>query len=212
MTPSYDVLVGIDQGEIISPLLWTIYYDPLLVEINDNPQFGYEMSHTWLPNVSLPESKTESVIVSSQAYMDDTSWISSSKEKLECTLSIADEFYTLNNIQVNKLKSVLLTTCNTYDNTSNSREVTLSFGQEQIVITPAARNESVRVLGVWISLSSRKNFIMHQCEDIIRSTCNMMRFKRLTAEQLKYIWNTVICPGSTFVHNFQFCLIQSVIG
>jgi len=82
MTPSYDVLVGIDQGEIISPLLWTIYYDPLLVEINENPQFGYEMSHTWLPNVSLPESKTESVIVSSQAYMDDTSWISSSKEKL----------------------------------------------------------------------------------------------------------------------------------
>ena len=158
MTPSYDVLVGIDQGEIISPLLWTIYYDPLLVEINDNPQFGYEMSHTWLPNVSLPESKTESVIVSSQAYMDDTSWISSSKEKLESTLSIADEFYTLNNIQVNKLKSVLLTTCNTYDATSNSREVTLSFGQEQIVITPAARNESVRVLGVWISLSSRKKF------------------------------------------------------
>ena len=39
---------------------------------------------------------------------------------------------------------------------------------------------------------------MHQYEDIIRSACNVMRFKRLTAEQLKYIWNTVICPRINF--------------
>ena len=80
--------------------------------------------------------------------MDDTSWLSSSKENLETTLDIADEFYKLNNIQVNKSKSILLTTCNTYDPVTDSREVTLSFGTEQISIMPAARNESVRVLGV----------------------------------------------------------------
>ena len=32
-TKDYDVLIGIDQGEVISPLLWCIYYDPLLTRI-----------------------------------------------------------------------------------------------------------------------------------------------------------------------------------
>src|ERR1044072_8784461 len=34
-TQPYDVLTGIDQGEIISPLLWTIYYDPLLTRLQE---------------------------------------------------------------------------------------------------------------------------------------------------------------------------------
>ena len=32
-TSPYDVLIGIDQGEVISPLLWCIYYDMLLCEV-----------------------------------------------------------------------------------------------------------------------------------------------------------------------------------
>src|SRR3989440_7339371 len=32
-TKDYDVLIGIDQGEVISPLLWCIYYNPLLTRI-----------------------------------------------------------------------------------------------------------------------------------------------------------------------------------
>jgi len=33
VTAPYDIKVGIDQGEVISPLLWTIYYDPLFCRI-----------------------------------------------------------------------------------------------------------------------------------------------------------------------------------
>jgi len=36
--------------------------------------------------------------------MDDTNWITSSKEQLEDTLSIMHEFYELNNILVNDTK------------------------------------------------------------------------------------------------------------
>src|SRR6266511_2855467 len=42
-SPNYNVLIGIDQGEVISPLLWTIYYDPLLTRLNRN-DIGYELS------------------------------------------------------------------------------------------------------------------------------------------------------------------------
>ena len=40
----YDVKIGIDQGEVISPLLWCIYFDPLLCEIADLHK-GYTLTH-----------------------------------------------------------------------------------------------------------------------------------------------------------------------
>ena len=44
-TDSYKVISGIDQGEIISPLLCCIYYDPLLCRIQ-NSAYGYSLTHS----------------------------------------------------------------------------------------------------------------------------------------------------------------------
>ena len=44
-TDSYNVLTGIDQGEVISPILWCIYYDPLLCKIQRQQELGYKMYH-----------------------------------------------------------------------------------------------------------------------------------------------------------------------
>src|SRR2546421_214352 len=38
---------GIDQGEVISPLIWRIFYDPLLCRIMDDESLGYTMSVSW---------------------------------------------------------------------------------------------------------------------------------------------------------------------
>ena len=45
-TDPYDILVGIHQEEVISPLLWVIYYDPLLSRIQKS-NYGYKMSISW---------------------------------------------------------------------------------------------------------------------------------------------------------------------
>src|SRR5687768_11536072 len=71
MTTPYDVLIGIDQGEVISPLLWCIYYDPLLKEI-ESRQLGYQISHTYRQNVYSHNKTTISQHNSASAYMDDT--------------------------------------------------------------------------------------------------------------------------------------------
>jgi len=47
----YDVKIGIDQGEVISSLLWCIYFDPLLCEINKLNK-GYTLTHQWMSDVS----------------------------------------------------------------------------------------------------------------------------------------------------------------
>ncbi len=47
----YDVKIDIDQDEVISPLLWYIYFDPLLCEINQLNK-GYTLTHQWMSNIS----------------------------------------------------------------------------------------------------------------------------------------------------------------
>src|SRR5277367_6946117 len=54
LTDPYKVLVGIDQGEVISLLLWCIYYDPLLCEVHSHTNIGYRISHTWFTNIQEP--------------------------------------------------------------------------------------------------------------------------------------------------------------
>jgi exonuclease III/ribonuclease HI len=198
LTDEYDVLVGIDQGEVISPLLWCIYYDPLLVEIHEQKQLGYNLEHKWHQDLSVDELSSLSVRLTSQAYMDDTTWIECNKENLEISLAIADEFYALNNIQVNKSKSVLLTSVDTHDESFGTTIVTLRFGSDSISIEPLKYNESTRVLGVWFNLSFKRDFVKSQVSDIISKSCQIMRFKRLTDQQLLYIFNKVVCPQVSY--------------
>ena len=98
------MLIGIDQGEVISPLLWCIYYDPLLCEI-EKLNVGYSLQHYYRKDIN---DKSESFLcefVSDLAYMDDTTWITDDQESLETILEIADDFYDFTDIKVNKQKS-----------------------------------------------------------------------------------------------------------
>ena len=63
---------GIDQGETISPLLWRIFYDPLLYKIQENQNLGYTMECTWKPNLQTIEEKTIQLRKATVAFMDDT--------------------------------------------------------------------------------------------------------------------------------------------
>ena len=200
LTDPYDVLIGIDQGEVISPLLWTIYYDPLLCEIQQQRNIGYELTHTWSPNLTHPElTNTLSEMITSQAYMDDTNWIGSSKQQIEKILTIAHDFYNLNNILVNDHKAVLMTTAVqviTDSNTRDKRAIPITFlvGSKSITLTPLLKTQSTRFLGVWVSLSKANNFIFNQVKSIVQQNCNIMKRKFLTDLQLQYIFNRVLAP------------------
>ena len=73
---------GIDQGETISPLLWRIFYDPLLCKIQENQNLGYTIECTWKPNLQTTEEKTIQLRKVTVAFMDNTIWIVKSKENL----------------------------------------------------------------------------------------------------------------------------------
>ncbi len=108
ITTLYDMKVGIDQDEVIFPLLWTIYYDPLFCRIKDLQQ-KYSVSVNRLVSIDPLQYEQLKVECNLLGYLDDTTWIASSKAELEKILHIANSFYTFMNIKVNKQKSILMT-------------------------------------------------------------------------------------------------------
>ena len=77
LTSPYPVHNGIDQGETITPLLWRIYYDPLITLIHS--QFlEYTMQTKWITNLKEKTFDKLKTHCSAFAYMDDTLWIASS--------------------------------------------------------------------------------------------------------------------------------------
>ena len=97
----YKTEIGIDQGETLSPLLWFIYIDPLLTVLNK------EASSPYLIDL---DPALQCAVTSTLAFMDDTTLISSSIEGLMQMLSIAQEFYEMNNTKINFNKANLI--CN----------------------------------------------------------------------------------------------------
>ena len=91
------------------------------------------MEHTYKNNVYSDEITTIKYTIGDQAYMDDSTWLANKKETLEQILEIADQFFTLNNIKVNKEKSELLVWSPSHDTT---QLISIKFGHETISLLP----------------------------------------------------------------------------
>ncbi|EXX58742.1 reverse transcriptase family protein [Rhizophagus irregularis DAOM 181602=DAOM 197198] len=75
LSADYDVIQGIDQGEVISPILWIIYYDPMfshLSQLTENLHITRikKINNIYQPDTDLQIDYSSSVV----GYLDDTSW------------------------------------------------------------------------------------------------------------------------------------------
>src|SRR6266498_634712 len=182
----YDVKIGIDQGEVISPLLWCIYFDPLLCEIDDLHK-GYTLSHQWMSNVTNAEQQSLREQIAALGFMDDANWISDSLENLKEILAVADDFYSLTRAAINKEKSKLLTNA-----TDGNSPIPIKFGQKIILIQPS--KDAVRFLGVKINIHLNHSLVKKEIRALIRTFNNLTKSKPITDRQLCYVTNHVLFP------------------
>ena len=196
-TPPYRVKIGIDQGETISPLLWVIYYDPLLTELQHAATDPYCFQSDAITHVYPRSFASISLPVSSLVFMDDSTLVASSKEGLESLLSITEEFYAINNTAANHAKYVLTHT----GATSISVEpITFTLAPSSlhtipsITITPIGTKESFRFLGVWFNLAGTSSFRIAQATQDYKAFTAVLYSKLLTDKQLNYLHNSVLIP------------------
>src|SRR5205823_2020042 len=98
-SPHY-VQDGLDQGETHAPILWRIFYDPLLCTVDKlMAMMGYHMQQVL---------NTPSPGINHLAFVDDTVWIANSKSSMTRILVTADSFFKINNIEINKQKTVCI--------------------------------------------------------------------------------------------------------
>src|SRR6185436_14949138 len=192
-TDPYKVQIGIDQGEVISPLLWVIYIDPLLTLLNGSNSTPYIINN----NSNVPP-----VQLSTLCYMDDTNLISSSIEGLRDMLLTAQEFYNLNNTKVNFSKAVLV--CNRDPNDPlrslkhDPDPFHFDLGPHSFTIKPLPYNDSFRFLGVWFTLSLSSSYVKKQCAAEYNLFASKLKNKRFTSDQLVYLHNMVLLPKVDF--------------
>ncbi|EXX65235.1 hypothetical protein RirG_135210 [Rhizophagus irregularis DAOM 197198w] len=166
-TPSYRVRIGIDQGEVISPLLWVIYLDPLLTALQNEKKDSYRLVSPMASDFVSSNSRSLDVLeINNLVFMDDSTLISSSKEGIEHMLSITEEFYCLNNTSANHDKYVLATNA-----IATSRDLSpIAFNlmtsslntTTNITVTPILMSSSFCFLGVWFNINGSRNFIRQQ--------------------------------------------------
>ncbi|GBB88007.1 hypothetical protein RclHR1_14510004 [Rhizophagus clarus] len=165
-TSSYRVRIGIDQGEVISPLLWVIYIDPLLTVLNNemlDPYILRSLSLISTDKVFIPD-----ISVNNLVFMDDSTLVSSSKAGLEHMLSITEEFYSLNNTSANHQKYVLISNSLPLTTTSTILPVEFHLSLSSlndipfISVTPLSITSFFRFLGVWFNIKGSRDLLKNK--------------------------------------------------
>src|SRR5436853_727538 len=188
-TSPYKVQIGIDQGEVISPLLWVIYIDPLLSMLHKINPSPYQINS----DLSKP-----SVDISSLCFMDDTNLFATSSDALTIMLNFAQEFYNFNNTKINFSKAILICNRDPHNNEhplpTSPIPFTFNIVGNSFNITPLPQNDSFRFLGVWFTLSLSSTYVKTQCLTEYRLFAAKLTNKRLTSDQLTYLHNMVLLP------------------
>ena len=174
---------GIDQGEIISPLLWRIFYDPLLCRIQANSDFGYTMN--WHNNTIM-----RPIRIACSAFADDTIWIGSSREQTQSIIETSNSFFAFNDIEINGNKSELLV----INGKQPTDKLEVIMGKNKDIVTCADLNTPVRFLGVWLSRKKGSKHTTNICSRYIKDIVFILKPKSITLAHAVYIVNTVIIP------------------
>ncbi|RHZ45504.1 hypothetical protein Glove_673g5 [Diversispora epigaea] len=107
---------------------------------------------------------------------------------MEEILTIANEFYQMNDITINKSKSYLIA----INVNSQTKLEGLLMGDETLY--PVAKDYPVRSLGVYVTESGSKQFQKDRLKKLTNYMANILKGKPITDKQTIYIFNAVVIP------------------
>ena len=188
-TDPYVVQDGLDQGETHSPILWRIFYDPLLCAIKEIPDSSYNMQ-------PVPDRNTP--IVNHLAFVDDTVWISNTKEGIERILNKAESFFNRNDIDINIEKTVVIHK-NSDDYQNSESQATDTAAAEHLsfcgrILKTSENFIPHRYLGIWIAGDNAPKHTYRKISAEISAIINKLTKKPITEKTASYIIQSVMLP------------------
>ncbi|GES83878.1 ribonuclease H-like domain-containing protein [Rhizophagus clarus] len=178
LSREYNIFQGIDQGEVVSPLMWIIYYDPLFAMINQDKSLHYSITTNKIQNILQPDKDLPVIYTTSvQSYLDDTTWITDSLEKMRILTEKSRAFYNLANIQINVDKYKFLTN----DTTKCGQIVNLAINANALAIN--------------IKTTGGRHPIVLEIPDINKQDIKSLRKKRIMfMDQVCFIDGSFLLP------------------
>ncbi|GBC20790.1 ribonuclease H-like domain-containing protein [Rhizophagus irregularis DAOM 181602=DAOM 197198] len=166
----------------------------MFAAINDSLYDGYKLHATLPMNIyrkdDYHEEKLELKLI---GYLDDTTWFANKIDDLVANLAIADDFYSLANIKINKEKTKLLTNDKTLL-AKDDKHIPFYFGNDLINIEIVPKNSNERILGIYVNINNSPTFTYKKIKKMLHYICYNLRKKKITHDHVIYIINKVLLP------------------
>ncbi|KAG9287643.1 hypothetical protein G9A89_023993 [Geosiphon pyriformis] len=197
LTGGYQVHNDLDQREVFSPLLWYIFYDPLLCKIKHQKSvYEYRLDSHFISKSNCTDFKAGlTFFFAAGAFVNNTIWVGSSWNATQHILDVASEFFQINNISINNDKTVAIPI--------NSKISNSSLFINDLPISITKKGESYQYLGIFLStegLSKPSLAKMHSdvyffTNLVLKKAVSDKQFLYLVSAVLHLIVNALICKG-----------------
>ena len=167
---------GLPQGDKISPILWNIFYDPLLTMINTMEGYHFE----------------DSTKISQEAFADDLTLIDENLQNIQPKLNVVAEYLGFFFMQVSAPKTILATN----QSKAELDEIKqLGLHINNVPLTDIRhREELVRVLGVFFTLDGNHKATVTHALAQIEGISQRIKMKYTPADITTYLTNSVMIP------------------
>ena len=194
LTAPININSGIEQGETYSPLLWKIYYDPILTFISKKYQNQLLKISTQSLLDIISNSPTSSISISPLAYMDDTVWHCENLETIQNILNDTSQLYDLNNITINSSKSDLLHIQSKSKIPKPPTSNVLHYNNQTIL--PRKPEETIRYLSIFYDGNGTSKPTSETIFNKIENFFSLIKYKKLTPSQITSLFNLIFKPNS----------------
>jgi hypothetical protein len=150
LTPKFNQDTGLSQGDIISPLLWLIVYEPLLARIKKEYKY-------------IDEENNIKTSMCAVAMADDLSLIATSKEKLQGIINLTSTWFKITGIRVNTSKTI-------YISLKNNQEINWLEKDNEVTIIKNnhPNNEPLRILGNYLIPNGNVDSLIEMVKEITK--------------------------------------------
>ncbi|KAG9289399.1 hypothetical protein G9A89_007960 [Geosiphon pyriformis] len=173
LSDKYQVQDRLDQEKTSLPIMWRIFYDPLMCEVKQaNYSQEYKLTAEWKKWDNQADTQSLIASVNHLVFIDNTVWIANSRLGMQSILDTTSSFFRMVDIEINLDKT---------------ETMVVRLSKKKLVLIRAdGKNETMlKMIG-----------------SDIKAVCGVIRKKHITEKQAIYIFNTTVKKKANLLVDF----------